>query len=331
MQHRHPHMNRRNFLSLGAGVAAGAAFPAFAQSYPERPIRFVVPYAAGGGTDLLIRLLQEPLKHSLGQAIVVDNRAGAAGAIGAREVARSAPDGYTFLVSNDGPSAIVPLLQKDTGYDAVKDFTPITTLASAPVVLIAHSSVPAADVRKFIDWASTRQGGVPYASAGVGSIGHLAAEQFAKVSKLQFTHVPYRGQGPTVMAVLSGEVPIGFTSASDALLGYIQAGKIRLLGVGSEKPSPLIPGGVPIANTVPGYRAEFWQGVLAPARLPQAIVAKVHGALVDALKRPEIQSKFGQMSYAVTYDTPAHFSQMLATEVDTWRNLIRERGIHAES
>jgi tripartite-type tricarboxylate transporter receptor subunit TctC len=331
MSQQSPLFRRRTILGMGAGFAASAAIPAFAQAYPSRPIRFVVPYAAGGGTDLLIRVMQDSLTRTLGQPIVVDNRAGAAGAIGAREVARSPADGYTFLVSNDGPNAIVPLLQKDAGYDPVKDFQPVTTIATAPIVLIANPSVPVTDLKTFVEWASSQAKGVTYASAGVGSIGHLAAEQFSKVTKLKFIHVPYRGQGPTVMAVLAGETQIGFTSASDALLAYIQAGKIRLLGVGSETPSPLIPGGIPIAATVPGYHAEFWQGVLAPARTPEAIIAKVHDALVSALGASEIQAKFSKMSYSVTHNTPAEFSRMLTTEVDTWRTLIRERGIQAES
>ncbi|WP_181360586.1 tripartite tricarboxylate transporter substrate binding protein [Variovorax sp. WS11] len=312
-------------------MAASAAIPAFAQAYPSRPIKFIVPYAAGGGTDLLIRALQDPLSKSLGQPVIVDNRSGAAGAIGAREVARAAPDGYTFLVSNNGPSIIVPLLQKEAGYDPIKDFTPVTTIATAPIVLVAHSSVPAADVRKFIDWARTEPQGVAYASAGVGSIGHLAAEQFAKVTNLKFVHVPYRGQAPTIAAVLAGESPIGFTSASDALLAHLQAGKIRLLGIGSEQPSALIPGGIPIGASVPGYRADFWQGILAPAKTPDAIVAKVHDAIVDALKVPEMEARFARMSYSATHAAPSQFAKSLASEVDVWKTLIRERGIRGES
>lgn len=326
-----PRVGRRAVLGLGAGLAATAIFPALAQTYPSRPIRFIVPYAAGGGTDLLARALQEPLGRLLGQPVIVDNRSGAAGAIGAREVARAPADGHTFLMSNNGPSAIVPLLQKDAGYDPVRDFTAVTTIATAPIVLIANPAVPATDVKKLIEWASTRADGVAYASAGIGSIGHLAAEQFAKVANLKFIHVPYRGQAPTIAAILSGESPIGFTSASDALLAHVQAGKIRLLGVGSEQPSPLIPGGVPIGRTLPGYRADFWQGVLAPARTPDAIVTRVHGALVQALTEGDMPARFARMGYSVAHATSAGFARALAAEVETWKTLIRERGIRAES
>lgn len=327
-----PVMKRRQLLAAGAGLAATLALPARAQAYPSRPIRFVVPYAAGGGTDLLIRSLQEPLARSLGQPVIVDNRSGAAGAIGVREVARAAPDGYTFLVSNNGPSVIVPLLQKDAGYDPVQDFTPLTTLATAPIVLIAHANaMPATDTQQFLAWAAAQSQSIVYGTAGVGSIGHFAAEQFAKMTGTKLLHVPYRGQAPTIAAVLSGEAPIAFTSASDALLAHVQTGKIRLLGIGSEQPSPLIPGGVPIAKAVPGYRADFWQGVLAPAKLPPAIIAKVHQALIDAVTPAEMQAKYAKMGYSAAHNTPAQFARALEKEVETWKSLIRERGIRGES
>lgn len=326
----HTEITRRSILGLAAGMTATAALPAFAQAYPSRPIKLIVPYAAGGGTDLLARALQGPIASALGQPVIVENRSGAAGAIGTREVARANPDGYTFLVSNNGPSAIVPLLQKDAGYDPIRDFAPVTPIATAPIVLIAHPSVPAKDAKEFIEWASKRTEGVTYGSAGVGSIGHFAAEQLAQMSNLNLIHVPYRGQAPTIMAVLSGETSIAFTSASDALLAHMQSGKIRLLGIGSDKPSPLIPGGVPIASALPQYRASFWQGVLAPAHTPAPIINKVAEVITAALKNPEMQTRFSKMSYAVAFDTPADFSQKLAQEVATWKALIAERGIQAE-
>lgn len=327
----HTSITRRSVLGFAAGTAASAFRPAFAQAYPSRPIKLIVPYAAGGGTDLLARALQDPIARALGQTIIVENRSGAAGAIGVREVARAQPDGYTFLVSNNGPSAIVPLLQKDAGYDPVRDFAAVTRFATAPIVLIAHPSVPAEDIRKFIEWASSQAEGVAYGSAGVGSIGHLAAEQFAQMSKLRLLHVPYRGQAPTIMAVLLGEAPIAFTSASDALLAHVQSGRIRLLGIGSENASALLPGGLPIGASLPQYRADFWQGMLAPAKTSQAIVYKMAQAVSAALKNPELESRFAKMSYSVAFDTPDQFAQQLALEVATWRALIIARRIKGES
>lgn len=324
-------MTRRSMLAFAAGVAAFASAPVRSQSYPSRPVRFVIPYAPGGGTDSMVRSMQEPLARLLGQPVIVDNKSGAAGAIGVKEVARAAPDGYTFLVSNDGPSVSVPLLQKDAGYDPIRDFAPVTTIGVAPIVLIANPSVPATDIKKFIDWASAQPTGVAYASAGVGSVGHFAAEHFAKLANVKLVHVPYRGQAPSTAAVLSGEAPISFTSASDAMFAHVQAGKIRLLGVGSEQPSPLIPGGVPIATVLPGYKADFWQGVLAPAKTPEAIVARVSDAIAAVLKTQEMQEKFARLGYAVSVNTPAQFSRLIAQEVEMFKTLIQERGIRADS
>jgi len=321
---------RRALLVWACGALLAAASPAWAQNYPSKPLRFVVPYAAGGGTDLLIRSLQEPLSRALGQPVIVENKSGAAGALGAKDISRSAPDGYSFLVSNNGPSVIVPLLRKEAGYDPVADFTPVTTLAVAPIVLIAHPSVPATDVPKFIEWARRQKDGVSYASAGAGSIGHLSAEMFAKMANVRFIHIPYRGQAPTINAVLAGETPVAFTSSSDALLAHIKAGKIRLLGVGSEQPSPLVPGGEPIAKALPGYKADFWQGVLAPARTPDAIATRVGREIARILATPEMQAKYMAMSYSAATNTPAQFAHQIAHEVDEWKSLIAERGIKSE-
>ncbi|MDO8704325.1 MAG: tripartite tricarboxylate transporter substrate binding protein [Sulfuricaulis sp.] len=324
-------LTRRSVLGLAGAASALAMTPALAQSYPSRPIRFIVPYAPGGGTDLMMRSLQEPLARALGQPVIIENKSGAAGAIGAREVARANPDGYTFLVSNNGPSVIVPLLQKDAGYDPIRDFSPVTIIGLAPIVLISNPAVPAADVTQFITWARQQAAGVAYASAGVGSIGHLAAELFAKMANIKLVHIPYRGQAPSIGAVLAGETPIAFTSASDALLAHMNAGKIRLLGVGSEQPSPLIPGGVPIAKALPGYKADFWQGILAPAKTPEAIVTRLSEEISRALGTPEMQKKFASLTYTPASNTPAQFSRMVSLEVDNWKALILERGIHAEN
>jgi tripartite-type tricarboxylate transporter receptor subunit TctC len=324
-------INRRQVLGMAGASVALAATGAQAQAYPTRPLRFVVPYAAGGGTDLVIRALQEPLSKALGQPIVVDNKSGAAGAIGAREVARAAADGHTFLVSNNGPSVILPLLQKEAGYDPVRDFTPVTTLAVAPIVLIANPSVPATDTASFIDWARQQKAGVTYASAGAGSIGHLAAEQFAKMAGVQFLHVPYRGQAPTINAVMAGETQAAFTSSSDTMINLVRTGRIRLIGVGTEQPTPLVPGGTPIARGLPGYKADFWQGVLAPAGTPMPIVQRVAQEIQRLLALPEMQQKYTSMSYGASTNSPAAFAQMVAAEVKLWSALIAERSIRLES
>lgn len=322
-------MMRRSMLTLAGAAALTSAMPAWSRGYPNKPIRFVVPYAPGGGTDLLIRTLQNNLAQALGQTILVDNKSGAAGALGAREVARSAPDGYTFLVSNNGPSVVVPLLQKDAGYDPIKDFTPVTTLARAPIVLIANPSVPAKNAAEFIEWARKQPQAVAYASAGVGSIGHLSGEFFAQQAQIEFLHVPYRGQAPTITAVLAGETPAAFTSSSDMLLAHVAEGKIQLIGVGSAEPSPLVPGAEPIGAVLPDYRADFWQGVLAPANTPEEIVKRVGDEITRLLATPEIRDRYAGMSYAAASSTPTEFADMIVKEVAASKALIAERNITA--
>lgn len=324
-------LRRRSLLALTAGSLALAAASVRAQAYPSRPVRFIVPYAPGGGTDLVIRILQDPLSKAFGQPIIVENKAGAAGAIGAREVARAHPDGYTFLVSNTGPNVILPLFQKDAGYDPVKDFAPVTTLGTTPIVLIAHPSVPATDTASFIDWARQQKSAVAYGSGGAGSIGHLAGERFAKMAGAQFLHVPYRGQAPTITAILGNEIPVAFTTSSTMLLANIKAGKIRLIGIGWEQQTPLVPGGQPIARVLRGYTAGIWQGVLAPAGTPEAIVNRVADEIRRIISTPEVQDKFASGGYAASTNSPAQFAEMIAQEVRTWATLIAERGIKGEN
>jgi tripartite-type tricarboxylate transporter receptor subunit TctC len=238
-----------------------------AEGYPTKPIHLVIPYAAGGGTDLMVRVLQEPLATALGQ----------------------------------------------------------------PIVLIANPSVPAKDVASFIAWARQQKNGVSYASAGAGSIGHLSAELFAKMADVKFVHVPYRGQAPTLNAILAGDTAVAFTSSSDAMLAHVKAGKIRLLGVGSVQPTPLVPGGEPIARALPGYKADFWQGILAPAKTPDAIVTRVSQEVARILSAPEMQAKYNSLSYAASTNTPSQFASMIGREVQEWKVLIAERHIQIES
>ncbi len=320
---------RRNTLKYLAGAALAApAFATRAQSWPSRAIRVVVPYAPGGGTDLMVRVIEEPLGRLLAQPVVVDNKSGAAGSLGTRLVAQAAPDGYTLLVSNNGPSAILPLLQKEAGYDPVADFAPISTIARQPIVVITNpQAVPAKDLAGVIEWARKQSDGMACASSGVGSLGHLASELFASRAGIKLVTVPYRGQAPTVLAVLTGEVPIAFTSASEAMMQHVREGKINLVGIGSKEPFPLIPGGVPMSRTLPGYEVEVWHGVLAPAGTPDAVVDRLNAAIAKVLESPEIQQKFAEFSYATYTTTPREFAGMIAAEVEHWGSIIRERNI----
>ncbi|TAJ89198.1 MAG: tripartite tricarboxylate transporter substrate binding protein [Reyranella sp.] len=314
-------MRRRTGL-LCLAFALGALPVAAQAPYPDRPIRLVVPYAPGGTTDIMARTLQEPLSKALGQPIIVDNKAGAAGAIGTKQVATAAPDGYTLIFGNNGPSAIVPLIQKDVGYDPVKDFAPVSLVSIAPLTLVVHPSVPASNVKELIAWIKTQPNGVEYATAGAGSFGHLATESFGKDAGLKLIHVPYKGQAPSTMAVLNGEVKILLTTSSDMQDAAVKGGKLKLLAVSTATPSPLMPGTPTIGQSLPGYAAVVWFGILAPAGTPAPVIARLNAAIREVLANPELQQKFVGYGGVATASTPQEFADMISAEVPKWKSVI---------
>ena len=311
---------RRTLLSLAAAMTL---LPAAAMAqYPDKPIKLIVPYSPGGTTDIMARTLQEPLSKALGQPVIVDNKAGAAGAIGTKQVATSPPDGYTLIFGNNGPSAIVPLIQKDVGYDPVKDFAPVSLVSIAPLTLVVHPSVPATNVKELIAWAKTQPGGVDYATAGAGSLGHLSTELFGKEAGIKLNHVPYKGQAPSTMAVLNGEVKLLLTTSSDTQDAAVKSGKLKLLGVSTPKPSPLMPSAPTIGQSLPGYETVVWFGILAPAGTPAPVVARLNAAIRDVLAQPDIQQKFMGYGCIATASTPQEFAAMIAAEVPKWKSIV---------
>ncbi len=301
-----------------------------AQAFPSKPIRIIVPYPAGGTTDLMARALQEPMGKTLGQPIIVDNKPGAAGAIGAREVAKSPPDGYTMLFSNNGPSSTTPLLVKDAGYDGIKDFAPVSLVSTAPLFVVVNAAVPVNDLKGFIDHARTQPNGLEYASAGIGSLGHLASELFARMAGIKMIHVPYKGQAPTSNAVMTGEVKVLITTSSSAMNSFISAGKLKLLGVSTPEPSPLAPG-VPVVSTVlPNYKVEIWFGLLAAAGTPPDVIAKLNDAVSKAVALPDLQKRFVNFGVIATAGSPKRLGDLIADEVPRWTQIVREAGIRAE-
>jgi len=312
-------------------IGAVCMLPSLALAqYPDRPIRLVVPYAPGGTTDIMARTLQEPLSKALGQPVIVDNKAGAAGAIGTGQVAHAAPDGYTLVFGNNGPSAIVPLLQTDVGYDPIKDFTPVSLVSLAPLVLVTHESVPATDVKGLIAFAQAQDGRVEYATAGAGSLGHLATELFAHAAGVKLTHVPYKGQAPATMAVVGGEVRMLLTTSSDTMAANIKAGKLKLLGVSSAQPSPLVPGATPISASLPGFQVDVWFGILAPAGTPAAVVARLNAAIREVVAQADIQQRFVSYGCVATASTPAELAALIAAEVPKWRTIVDVARIRAQ-
>jgi len=320
-------MLRAVLLTLAcAAFCAGAA----AQGFPSKPIHIVVPYPAGGTTDLMARALQEPMQKTLGQPVIVDNKPGAAGAIGAREVARSPADGYTLLFSNNGPSSTTPLLVKDAGYDGLRDFAPVSLVSTAPLFVVVNASVPANDLKSFIDYARSQPNGLEYASAGIGSLGHLASELFARMAGIKMVHIPYKGQAPTSNAVMTGEVKVLITTSSSAMNGYITAGRVKLLGVSTPEPSTLAPGAPVVSSVLPGYKVEIWFGLLAPAGTPADVVARLNDAVGKALALPELQQRFVNFGVIATAGTPKRLGDLIADEVPRWTQIVREANIRAE-
>ena len=315
---------------LFAVVSLVVSPAALAQSAGGKPIRIIVPYPAGGTTDLMARALQDPLQKSLGQTLLIENKPGASGVIAAREVARSAPDGNTLLFINSGIVAVTPFVVKDAGFDGVKDFSPVALVSTAPLLMVVNPSVPANDLKSFIEYVKQQPAPVEFASAGTGSFGHLASELFARSAGLKMTHIPYKGQAPTTNAVVAGEVKMLVTTSSAAMNGFIANGKLKLLGVTSPEPSALAPGAPPIASVLPGYAAETWFGFIAAANTPAEAVNKLNDAINRALMTPDLQQRFAGFGVQAKTATPKRVGEMIAEDVARWSAVVRENNIRAE-
>jgi len=323
-------MNIRCFTAvvLISGIALSAvATLSFAAEYPSKPITLIVPYPPGGPADTMARLLQQPLTDTLGQQLVIENRPGAAGVIASHEVARAAPDGYTLLFTNVGPSAVAPVLQPNAGYDPVADFAAVSLVSRSPLLLVVNPSFPAKTLSELITRAKEKPESINYSSAGPGSFGHLSSVLFAQAAGVKMVHVPYKGQAPALTAVLSGEVSMALTAPSGAMNEYIKEGRLRLLGVSTLQPSSLAPGATPIATVVPDFDPAFWFGVTAPAKTSPAIVSKLNMALKGALAIPALQQKFIDTGNIAEASTPEEFAALIAKEAERWRDVIKKSNI----
>ena len=299
-------------------------------TYPTRPIQMLIPYPAGGTTDVMARALQEPLQKALGQTVIVENKAGASGVLAAREVARARPDGHALLFINSGIVAVTPHVQKDAGFDGVKDFAPVAMVTAAPLFVIVPGSLPVTDLKGWIEWAKKQPGPLPFASAGVGSFGHLASELFAKAAGLKMTHVPYRGQAPTTTAVMSGEVPLLITSMSGAMRDAITGGRLKLLGVTSAQPHAQSPGVPTVASVLPGYAAETWFGIITTAGTPPDVVARLNREINTILATKDIQDRMTALGQEVQTMTPAQLGTLIADDSARWGQVVRDNNVRAE-
>ena len=307
-------------------LAALGAFPAHA--WPDKPVRIVVPFAAGGATDVVARLLGQRLSQDWKQPVIVDNRPGAGGNIGADVVAKSAPDGYTLLLASPAEVAINPFLYAQMPFDPEKDLLPVSKVASAPLVLVVHPSVPAKTVPELIAFLKENKEGTPYASSGTGGPQHLAAEQFRMLTGTNLIHVPYKGGAPAITDLLGGQVRIFFSGLPPAL-PHIQAGRLRALAVSTKEPSSLMEGVPTVAATVPGFDIENWQGVFAPAGTPPPIVAQIAGDIARIAADKGFRDQLVAQGAAPAALGPAPFAVFLAAERVKYGQLVKASGAKA--
>jgi len=306
-----------------------SAVSAGAQDYPARPVRMVVPYAPGGPVDIVARITANKLSESLGQQFVVDNRAGAGGNIALEVVARSTPDGYTLLVGANGTNAINPSLYKNMPVDPGRDLAPISMVASSAMILVVHPSLPASNVKELIALARAKPGAVTYASSGSGSTAHLSGELFKNMAKIDLLHVPYKGAAPALTDLVGGQVQSMITGVSSTL-PYVKAGRLKALGVSSEKRQPLLPDVPSIAEQLPGYEVNTWYGVFAPAGAPRPLVDKLNRTLVQIFGTPDAQARLAAVGADAHTNTPDQFAQAIARERAKWAKIVKESGARAE-
>jgi tripartite-type tricarboxylate transporter receptor subunit TctC len=310
-------------LATSAFIATASAQPQ--QAYPTRPIRLVLPYAAGGGTDIGARLFTPKLAEAFGQQVVVDNRPGAGGVLGTELVAKALPDGYTLIMVGVSHS-MLPSLHKKLPYDTVKDFAPVSMLITYPFLLVIHPSVPVKSVKELVALAKAKPGQINYASGGNGSPGHLAAELFKSVAGVNVVHVPYKASAPAVIGILAGEVSLGFYSLSSTS-PYVKAGRLRALATTGEKRSLSVPDLPTVAEAgVPGYEASTWAGVLAPAGTSKPIIRKLHGEFMRILQLPEIKERLVALEFEPVGNTPEEFGTYIQKELVKWTKVVKESG-----
>jgi tripartite-type tricarboxylate transporter receptor subunit TctC len=305
-----------------------SAFNVSAQPYPNHVVRIILPYPPGGSMDALGRMVFDRVSQALGQQFVIDYRPGASGNIGSEIAARSAPDGHTLLL-NTLPFVVNPSLYKKMPFDTIKDFAPVSLLATSPFVLVVHPSVPAKTVAEFIALAKKQSGKLNYSSAGVGTNLHVAAELFKNLTKTEILHVPYKGGGAALIATVGGEADLSFIGIQPAF-PHIQSNKLRALGITTAKRAPSLPDLPSISETVPGYEFSSWWGLLAPAATPTAIVQLLSEQIAKAARAPEIAKRFEQDGVDAVAGTPAQFAASIKSDIARWAKVIKDNRIEPQ-
>jgi len=302
------------------------AGPALAQTYPTKPVRMIVPYPPGGGTDIFARIVGARLGEALGQQMVIEQRPGAAGVLGADAAAKAAPDGYTVLIGQASNLAINQHLMKKLPYDPVRDFQPITLIASSPNLLVVHPSLPVRSIQDLVALAKAKPGAINYASSGNGSPGHLAAEYFKTLAKVDIVHIPYKGAMPALIDVVAGQASLYFTSPI-AAQPYVQSGRLRQIAVTSAKRFAPLPDVPAVAES--GYKdvdIASWWGLLVPAATPRQIVTRLHAETVKVLAQPEMRDRLTSQGAGVVTSTPEEFAAHIKTEIANWGRIVAASG-----
>lgn len=317
---------RRAMLALTVlGLGSG---PALAE-YPERAITLVIPFAAGGSTDVVGRIVADKMGAHLGQQVVVQNVGGAGGSLGAANVAQADPDGYTILMATIATHTLNPLIMKQKPYDPITDFAPISNLVIVPNVLEVNPELPVKTVQELIDLAKKEPGVLAYASSGNGTPLHLSGELFKKMAGVDIEHIPYKGAGPALTDVLGNQVPIMFDNLPSSS-GHIKSGKLRALGVTTKERVPSFPDLPTVAETLPGYETYTWNALFAPAGTPPEVIAKLHEAAVAAMKEPAVITRMNEFSAQIVASSPEELSAHVAKEVEIWTPIVREANIQMD-
>jgi tripartite-type tricarboxylate transporter receptor subunit TctC len=300
---------------------------ALAQTYPARPVKLVVGFAPGGAADFVARTLAEPMSRALGQSVVIDNRPGAGSSIAAEYVAKSAPDGYTFLIASPSSILVNPLLNKQSGFQPLKELAPVTKVSASPLILAVNPAVGAANLQELVSLLKKNPGKLNFATSGNGSAPHLAAVLFQRVAGVEMVHVPFKGGGPAVQSVLAGDTQLSFATPP-SVLPLVQAGRLRALAITSRNASPLVPGVPGMAQAgLPDYEISFWYGFFVPAGTPQAAIARLHEEANEALALPEVGRAYAREGTETTGSaSPADFAAFLAQDAKLWTRLVKDSG-----
>jgi len=317
-------------LLIGMALLSGDTTPSSGQEYPTQPVKIIVPFVAGGGVDVVARIVAPKLSDELGQSVIIENRGGAGGVLGAAAVAQAPPDGYTLLFGTGSTHGTNPSIYPRLSYDPVRDFVPIVLVSSSPLLLVSATSVHARSVKDLIDLAHARRDELSYASYGIGSINHLAAELFNAMAEIQANHVPYRGSAPALTDLIAGRISYMFDGVSTSL-GYIEAGTMRVLGVAGPRRTPVLPDVPTISDAaIPGFDTTVWFGLFAPAGTSRAAVDKINGKMNAVLAAPDVRRSFDQLGIEPVGGPAGILVERVKSEIQKWAGVVREKNIRLE-